>query len=181
MKFVGRGAVVLLLNLTVMQSVFADSFGEKFRTWLLGSELRAETLEHDFPGLDRLSAGCIECHDGVLATNITLKDADSPLQFSNLGVQVNHPVGMDYDYYAATRRGGYTRRAVLDSNIILVDGKVTCVSCHRLRETGTSNSSIGANWDDNSSLKASADSCSASNELTVGPRQTDLCLACHKL
>ena len=172
---------MMLLNLATAQAVFAGSIGDRFRNWLLGSEVQASTLEDYHPELDRIAQGCVQCHDGARARHITVKEADAPLQFSSSGVQVNHPVGMNYDYYSTSRAGNYRPRASLDSNIILVDGEVTCVSCHRLKETEESDDFIEARWDENRSVRAGIESCSASKELTMGPRKTDLCLACHSM
>lgn len=181
MKYVRWSAVVMLLNLATAQAVFAGSIGDSFKSWLLGSEAQASMLIDYQPGLDRIAQGCVQCHNGVRARHITVKDADAPLQFSSSGVQVNHPVGMNYDDYVATRAGNYTLRDSLDSNIILVNGKVTCVSCHRLKETEESNNIFEAGWDENQSAWAVTESCSSSREFTVGPRETDLCLACHRM
>jgi len=181
MTYVRWGAVILFLNLATAQAVFAGSIGDSFRNWLLGSEAQASTLEDYQPELDRIAQDCVQCHNGARARHIMVKDASAPLQFSSSGVQVNHPVGMNYDDFVATKAGNYTPRFSLDSNIILVDGKVTCVSCHRLKETEGSNNSFAARWDESRSARADIESCSSSRELTVGPRATDLCLACHSM
>jgi len=169
------------------QAVVADSNGNRFLNWLVGSEVRAATQDGEQPALDRVAQGCVQCHNGARATHITLKQADTPMQFSSIGMQVNHPVSMNYDDYATARSRNYTPRFALDPNIVLVDGAVTCVSCHRLKDTeelfGFQESAkfTQANWDDNQSIQTDTESCSASSELTVGPRQTDLCLACHAM
>ena len=181
MKYVRWSAVVMLLNLATAQAVFAGSIGDRFRSWLLGSEAQASTLEDYQPELDRVAQGCVQCHDGARARHITVKEADAPLQFSSSGVQVNHPVGMRYDDFAGTRAGNYTPRFLLDSNIILLDGKVTCVSCHRLKETEEPDNFFETHWDENRSAPVDTESCSSSRELTVGPRESDLCLACHSM
>jgi cytochrome c peroxidase len=181
MEYVRWIIVVTLFNLATAQAVFADSFGDKFRSWLLGSTAQAATLNGYQSEPDSITQGCIRCHDGSRAGHITVKDANAPMQFSSSGLQVNHPVGMNYDDYAATRTQSYTPSFLLDSNIILVDGKVTCVSCHRLKEAKGSDNFIEARWDENQSVPADIESCSASGELTVGPRETDLCLACHSM
>ena len=181
MKNVWCFTFAFMLNLLTAQTAFAESFSDKFKSWLLGSEANAATLEDSDPGMDRIARGCSQCHDGGRAAHIAVKNADAPLQFSSLGVQVNHPVGMDYDVYAARKMRSYKQRLSLDSNITLVDGKVTCISCHRIKETEVSDALIEARRQDNGSVQSISNSCSASNELTVGPRQSDLCLACHNL
>jgi len=181
MKCIRRGAVTTILYLATAQAVFAGSIGDSFTSWLLGSEAQASTLTDYQPELDRIAQSCVQCHNGARARHITVKDTDAPLRFSSSGMQVDHPVGVNYDDFAATKAGKYTPRFSLDSNIILVDGKVTCVSCHRLREPEKSDNFFEARWDGNRSARADTMSCSSSAELTVGPRQTDLCLACHSI
>jgi hypothetical protein len=181
MKYVRWIIVVTLFNLATAQAVLGDSFGDKFRSWLLGSTAQAATLNGYLSEPDGIAQGCMRCHDGSRAGHITVKDANAPMQFSSSGLQVNHPVGMNYDEFATTKAGNYTPRFSLDSNIILVDGKVTCVSCHRLKETEESDNFFEARWDENRSAREGTENCSSTRDLTVGPRETDLCLACHSM
>ena len=181
MKYVQCCVAALLLNLITVQAVFAGSLGDRFRNWLLGSEAQAATLTDTWPELDKIAQGCVQCHDGARATHITIKDAETPPQLAISGAQVNHPVGMYYDDYATAMTGRYTPRFSLDPNIVLVNGKVTCISCHRLKETATSDSVAELRWDEVQPVPIDAEYCSASEQLTVGPRETDLCLACHSM
>jgi hypothetical protein len=181
MKCVRFCTVVLLFNLVIANQALACGFGAKFNSWLLGSEAQAATLKEHQSELDDVAQACVECHNGVRATHITVKDADSPMQFSSSGMQVNHPVGMNYDYYAAMSTHLYTPSLLLDSSITLVEGMVTCVSCHRLKTAEASHRLSAARWDENHSALADTEACNASGELTVGPRETDLCLACHSM
>lgn len=177
MRFAWCFAVSFVLNLVVAQTAVADSLGEKFKRWVLGNEAQAAMLDDFDPETDRIVQGCTQCHDGSRAAHIAVKDAEMPLQYSSSGVQINHPIGMDYDYYAARKNGSYKPRHSLDPNIILIDGRVTCVSCHRLK--GTARSDTLFEWRGIKTVTSVANNCSASKRLTVGPRQTDLCLACH--
>ena len=139
-----------------------------FRDWLLGSEAQASTGLEDIQ-LDSFARGCMECHNGVGASHIAVKDARSPLQISG-SMNVNHPVGMDYDEHANRKPRGYRSSASLDPNIVLVGGRVSCVSCHQLKEDEPQQivtAQIGHS------------NCTASSQLTVGPKETDLCLSCH--
>jgi len=181
MRRICRSAFVMLVCLTTAQAAFADGLGGSFRSWLLGSEAQAATLDNYQPELDGVAQACLQCHNGVNDTHFTVKNANTPIQFSNSGMQVNHPVGMYYDDYAATGSRNYTPRVSLDPSVVLVDGNVTCVSCHRLKDTPGSDSLAAMRWDENQPTLAGTNSCSASAELTVGPRQTDLCLACHSM
>jgi len=178
----GRWSTVFaILYLTTAQAALAGSIGDSLQSWLLGSEAQAAMLKENQPEPDHIAQSCMQCHNGARASHIAIKEASAPLQFSNSGMQVNHPMGMSYDDLAARKAGHYTPRFALDSNIVLVDGKVTCVSCHRLKETEESDGFIEARWDVELSAQANTESCSSSRELTVGPNTTDLCLACHSM
>jgi hypothetical protein len=181
MKYVRCCVLLLLLNLVPAQLVLADGFGDRFRSWLLGPTAQTIELENSNPELDRIAQTCIECHNRAETSHFTVKHADTPLQFSNSGMQVNHPVGMNYEFYATKKAHKYIPRLSLDSNIILVDGKVTCVSCHQLKNVERVDSFVASRWDVGQSVPANSKNCNASQELTMGPRETDLCLACHNM
>ncbi len=181
MKYVQCCGVILSLNLAAAETVCAGGLRERVKNWLLPPEARAATIEHDRPELDRVASGCVACHNGVRATHIVVKSAEAPLQFSISGAQGNHPVGMPYDYYATTRAREYVPRFSLHSNITLVDGKVTCISCHRLRQAGASAEFFEVRVSHAASSAAEPESCTASGELTIGPQDGGLCLACHRM
>lgn len=181
MKSVRCFTIVLLLNLVAAESVLAGGLAERIKTWFFGAEAQAATVAYAQPRLDHVGQRCVECHNGVHATEITVKSAEAPPHYSLSGMQVNHPVGMIYDDYAITDARYFTSRFLLNGDINLVDGKVTCVSCHRLRNREGPENSIEARWNESPSAWASPESCNASSELTVGPREEDLCLACHIL
>ena len=180
MKLAWCSTIVFLLSFPVAKTAFAESLGDKFKRWALGSEAQAAMIDDFDARTDRLARECRQCHDGSRATHIAVKDAETPLQFSSTGVQVNHPIGMDYAAYAARNVRGFTRRHSLDPNITLIDGRVTCVSCHRLKVTA-SDALFGTGWPGDREVQAVSNDCSASTELTVGPKQSDLCLACHNM
>lgn len=181
MLYIRLGVAITTLSLASVQVAFAGDIGDRFKRWLLGSEAQAASVTDYRPELGRIAQGCLQCHDGVRARYIKVKHADAPLQFASSGKQVNHPVGMDYNYYATKKIGRYTPRYSLDPGIVLVDGMVTCVSCHGLKNAGASERILEARWDESPSARADTESCSASNKLTVGPSVTDLCLACHAM
>lgn len=160
-----------LLILAIYLSSFISPVASagSFRDWLLGSEVQASTMDMMDVQLDAVARGCMECHNGVGASHITVKNARSPLQISGM-MNVNHPVGMDYNEHAYRKPRSYQSSASLDSNILLVDGRVSCVSCHQLKVDEEQQVAIAQIGNSN---------CSASSQLTVGPRETDLCLSCH--
>jgi len=116
----------------------------------------------------------MKCHNGKKAVHITFREAGTPMEIRGSRT-VNHPVGMRYDYYSMLRPGEYQPKSLLNPAIRLVDGRVTCLSCHALKEKKKTRSVMRAAGE---SLYAMND-CTASGELTVGPRETDLCMGCH--
>ncbi|WP_456378702.1 hypothetical protein [Thiolapillus sp.] len=148
----------------------AGNFGGSFRNWVLGSDAKTSSTDMEFAQLDAITRGCMECHNGEGgASHIALKSADTPMQIVG-ALSANHPVGMDYNVLAYREPYSYQPGASLDPRILLVDGKVGCVSCHQLRM---------GEFQKLASVQMDRSRCSASGQLTVGPRETDLCLSCH--
>lgn len=150
----------------------AGGFGDSFRDWLLGSEAQASTKATMGVQLDAVAEACLACHNGTAAGHITVKSAEAPLQVAGT-LNVNHPVGMDYNEYAYRKPRSYQPSAALDPNIRLVDGKVGCVSCHQLKEDAPRQLAMAQTEPEKNS------NCTSSDQLTVGPGEADLCLACH--
>lgn len=163
----------LVLAIYLSSFVSTASSAGTFRDWLLGSEAQASTGGIEDIQLDSVARGCMECHNGNSARHITLKSANTPLQISGM-VNVNHPVGMDYNEHANRKPRGYQSRASLDPNILLVDGRVSCVSCHQFKVDDPQQKTAIAQLE-----TPMNSSCSASNLLTAGPRESDLCMSCH--
>ena len=83
--------------------------------------------------IDRASAGCLECHDGVTATDAAYETAWNH-DGGYLGDKArNHPIGVRYPH-AGTRHVEVPLRpaALLPGTIRLPDGMVSCLSCHDL-------------------------------------------------
>jgi predicted CXXCH cytochrome family protein len=81
-------------------------------------------------GVDEMSKGCLMCHDGVAASPITTNFRNDPFR---RGSRVNsfggdHPIGMDYNRYVSVNSG--YKRIPSGTKMILVDGKVGCLTCH---------------------------------------------------
>lgn len=72
---------------------------------------------------DPYSFKCVTCHAGKLATH---KDKGHTRRFTNAA---SHPVGTRYA--DAMRYGGYRNIETLNDDIILPNGRLSCVSCHR--------------------------------------------------
>ncbi|MEE8428790.1 MAG: hypothetical protein V3S33_04745 [Gammaproteobacteria bacterium] len=153
--------------------VSTKSFAEKFKEFIFGPEAQAYPLESGATGPGDTGQGCMGCHNGVKATNITVKDAEVPMQVRGFQT-VNHPVGMYYDDYAQKDPLGYKPRSSLAQEIQLVDDKVTCIACHRLRTDEPQQLALVQ-----VDQEGRDESCTALKQLTVGSKESDLCLACH--
>lgn len=81
--------------------------------------------------LDRESASCVACHDGLVGPDVDFKLQDNG--FARVGgvMPQSHPIGVPY---APGKRGSIALRQIslLDSRIRLFDGRVGCGSCHSL-------------------------------------------------
>ncbi len=164
--------MVFSLICVAPRTAVAGSLSEMFRNFVFGADVQAFAVSAAAVPPDSTASDCLGCHNGATATSISLKDADAPFQISGSRT-VNHPVGMSYDHYAMRDPRGYRPRLLLDKNIRLVDGKVSCVSCHRLKSDLSTGMQTAA-----MALDPAAE-CTASRELTVGHSSTELCIACH--
>jgi predicted CXXCH cytochrome family protein len=82
------------------------------------------------PGIDTLSADCLSCHDGVGATPVTTVLRNDPMRSSRHPLpSSDHPIGMDYNRYVASREG-YKSLFGVSNKMVFVDGKVGCLTCH---------------------------------------------------
>jgi len=80
--------------------------------------------------LDPISMECITCHDGTLAGSIHYKvsSMDQGEGRSVGSINGSHPVGTDYSRYISKRE--YVPSYNLPRNMILMNGKISCVTCH---------------------------------------------------
>ncbi|MFQ5773642.1 MAG: cytochrome c3 family protein [Kiloniellaceae bacterium] len=77
--------------------------------------------------IDPYSLQCIECHDGRIS--LPGDRIRAAFSASNGTGMVNHPIGQTY--VRADVRRGLRHPAALPPEVLLPDGKVSCVSCHR--------------------------------------------------
>ncbi len=89
-------------------------------------QARASDGVCELQGADRAttsSARCLGCHDGSVAAAIELDTRPG-------GIGASHPVEVDYAQAAARQPRRYHPAATLPREVPLVNGKVTCTSCH---------------------------------------------------
>ncbi|MEK7207065.1 MAG: hypothetical protein AAB134_04195 [Pseudomonadota bacterium] len=163
--------ILLALWLTgSAEIVSAGSFADSFRDFIVGKEAQASPARGN--GLDKVAAGCVSCHNGSAAAHVNVRAAGTvaPMRGFQTG---DHPVGMLYEESVRKDPQGYRPAAALHPNIRLVDGSVTCVTCHKAR-----NELLAAN-ETQSPAQPAKPRCAATKEMTTGPRDKTLCLACH--
>lgn len=81
--------------------------------------------------IDKFSFNCLTCHDGINAKihEIRHKGFDQEQNASFQEVRGNHPIGMHYGSFAYAS-DSFRKLFELDEDMVLVDGKVGCLSCH---------------------------------------------------
>ena len=173
MRFLNTVLVVLFLVLGSATSAAAASLAESFRAFVLGAEAQARPLEARDLRLDAIAQGCLQCHNGSRASHVTARSAGTPMPMRG-SQSLNHPVGMSYDRTVLKDPHGYRPRAALHPNIRLVDGLVTCISCHQAKANAAPVPTMEARLDQSKDT-----TCTATKDLTMDRRDKDLCLACH--
>lgn len=106
--------------------------------------------------LDTESRRCLECHDGVSASE-ALNMTGAARGVGMADISTNHPIGVRYP--SAPKRGSGTRyrpASLLPKEVLLPGGAVSCVSCHNLYAT-------------------------SKNHLTVPIEGSELCFTCHDI
>ncbi len=158
--------IVATLVFSVAGPAQAGGVADAFRNFVLGSEAAARTAGASH-GLDQTAAECMGCHQG----HIQVREAGAPMRFRG-SQTINHPVGISYEDAVRKDPQGYRAGTSLNSNIQLVDGRTTCVSCHQKKSASTT-PLIEARLD------TPASRCTASGAYTVGTHDQELCLGCH--
>lgn len=113
-------------RLNAAKEAAASPYGERARYSATYSDDTGEPME-----IDSFSLDCLGCHDGINARihNIRYKNNVMERTGSMETVRGSHPIGMHYGSYAYTSNQlrGLTE---LNEDMVLVDGKVGCLSCH---------------------------------------------------
>ena len=179
MKKVCKIYLFFLMVIVTSPIVSADSFNNRFKNWLLGPEANTPVAISKSVKLDAVSAECMQCHNGRDSRHVVVKSADSPMKFTASGQQSNHPVGMDYDRYVTSQPASFRPRAALNPRIGFINGQVGCISCHeqKSREERAYNGLTATN----AVAVPKKEMCTSRKNLTVGPKKSDLCMACHTM
>lgn len=121
--------VQFLRKLTAIRNEKYNNGDELNRMY--NSIIKISLNEREEAELDELSFQCLACHDGVHAAGHQLRFKNVNLK-STAGIDRihgSHPIGMDYAKYCYK---GNTMKRVneLNPDIVLIQGKVGCISCH---------------------------------------------------
>ena len=81
--------------------------------------------------LDQFSSDCLCCHDGAGAVSVAADWRNNPgkLLSHRQPNGTDHPIGMDYESYAANGRD-YKSVSGLNTKMVFVNGRVGCLTCH---------------------------------------------------
>jgi predicted CXXCH cytochrome family protein len=88
----------------------------------------AEQVEHHGVMIESegTSSQCLSCHDGISATAVSYCTVKCDFRSSSHAIEREYPPGKNRDSYA-------TAAAVTEKGVKLIEGKVTCISCHDLK------------------------------------------------
>lgn len=78
-------------------------------------------------GIDTISLECLSCHDGTYTKGGNVRTS----YHGGNTIGQSHPLGADYTL-ASLQRASLVKRHILDKRIILVDGRLSCISCHNM-------------------------------------------------
>jgi predicted CXXCH cytochrome family protein len=115
---------------------------------LWGSVLHAEQVQHHggMVDADGTASQCLSCHDGLISHNVS---------FCTVRCSVTGSHSIEKNYPPPGKEASFAPVAsVKAKGIKLINSKVTCISCHNLRNP-------------------------AKNHLVMDNQGSKLCLACH--
>ena len=165
------GAAVVGTMLLLVGVAISGTVRERFEAFILDDGANGNKNEDRI--MANISFECIACHDGSIGSDVTVSSmSDRKSRGWDAGMS-DHPVGMDYMSSYMKSRGGLFAPQSLPAEVILVDGKVTCLSCHKLKDRVLQRAKgEGGGW-------GSSATCTSSKETTVASGGSRLCISCH--
>lgn len=161
--------LALQLNDPLIRSDYLSmiEYGQKYQASLsvedMYSNIQSSSFDNELPTvsfhdgnriLDPISMECISCHDGTLAGSVHYRvNGPNYTAFNIKAVTGSHPVGMDYTRY--TNKKDYAPFYELPKNMVLMDGRIGCLTCHDM---------LGKNM----------------AYLSTDLNNSNLCFACHR-
>jgi predicted CXXCH cytochrome family protein len=122
-------------------------------------EMNSDSITFMFKGerieLDPISFDCITCHDGISAPLHDIRFKNDARRAGNIQTVMGpHPIGMHYGSASYAKPGSLRDQGSLNDDMVLVNGRVGCLSCHNPLNP-------------------------EQKHLIVGLDQSQLCLTCH--
>jgi hypothetical protein len=113
-------------RLRIAKDASTSAYGEVFVNTVKATLPTGEEME-----LDTFSVDCLSCHDGISAPgkDVRYKNNSANRRIDAESVLGSHPIGMHYGSYAYANNN-FKRLGRLDSTMVLVDGKIGCLTCH---------------------------------------------------
>ena len=88
-----------------------------------------QIFEEDFGRpVDSISSGCLGCHDGAIGQNVHYRVWEPGGPYN--AVAGSHPIGQNYEMVALHKSDTFVSPDMLNSGIQLVNGRMSCISCH---------------------------------------------------
>jgi hypothetical protein len=172
MRSVRTFVVVVMLLACVAGTVVARPWGDSFAEFILDE---GREVSNEDEAMERLYLGCISCHDGAIGSDVSVESVSSKRGAGMSAIAKDHPVGMNYNESYTRKMGGLVSQQSLPAEIVLVNGQVTCLSCHKIKE------SVRRFVDSNNGSMQSSVGCTSSKEITVARWQHNLCVSCHNM
>lgn len=165
----GAGALTLILALAATDAT--PDVTERPRASSIGESPTTASFATREPEPDAVSARCLGCHGADAGGAIAATAAGG--QWSGvLHGRENHPIGTAYGELVRRRPASYKPPRSLPGDVRLVDGRVSCASCHTLDATSAGHDAARA---------GARDACLATGELAARDAAGGLCTACHSL
>ena len=152
--------------------VAAGSIADSIRDFFLGPDAQARPAPENL--VDKIAGECLGCHNGSMTHNVNVRTEGTKAPIHDFSSNDDHPVGMVYQDSVRRDPQNYRPANALHPNIRLVDGRVTCITCHKVK-----NETVAFNgaWLPDQPVNSQ---CTATKEITMGRSRDDkLCLACH--
>lgn len=151
--------------------VAAGSFLDRLRDFVAGPEAQAQPAPEN--SADKITSGCLGCHNGSMPRGVNVRAARGVAAIHDFRSNDDHPVGVVYAESVRKNPRGYRPATALNPNIRLVDGRVTCITCHKLKNEVVA---FNETWASDQPMEPQ---CTATHEITIGQGDKDICLACH--
>jgi predicted CXXCH cytochrome family protein len=125
-----EGSRLLAYNTISDNQVQSDASDDvSFRDLFFGR--KKSSLNQGDTTLDSFSRDCLTCHDGGHASDIAIDYRNTPgNKIKTFDGTKQHPIGMNYAAYAAMDHTRFNPGSAFNSKMILVNGRVGCLTCH---------------------------------------------------